>query len=345
MAEQIKVRLWHAHGPEAECEWPVGLPRTFDEMFREFGDFIAKKVASYNKVQRNFEDLYQEVCCKLIGSDLLNRFVERQARTLPRTMYAREAAAIMGVSFDTFQGILCWKHHNGMDDDENMGPGLDFGTVDGKSMFDDHAVFNTSDIRDLDEVTENLSSLDHVRVPRSITWPLQALGFRAYLTQAIHNHFANWCRTRSRKYRDLLLPSTAVLSRTETGYTHVGQNFESADWESRLVAMALNDEDMLSVIESVEQEFGAAGIDPAMITETEQYTDEQGQTRSRPTAEARRGLELLEYVADGRSAYLEESTPSEGCHELTTFGNGKTIREALKSQQRTEARNRVRHTA
>lgn len=343
MTELVDVRLWSDQGPSCVCEWPVGLPRNFDELFRTYGDFIAKKVASYNKVPRNMEDLYQEICCKLIGSDLLNKFVDRAARTLPDTFYAHEAAALMGLSFDEFQVALYYQGCMGLSKKPCEGE-MTLDDETGRAILDPRALFAAGDIQALDEAYPDTEERPRP-LQRQIVWPLQALGFKAYLTQAIHNHFANWCRTRSRKYKDILLPGTAVVTSTDTGYTHVGHNFEGTDWESRLVAMALNDEDLLSIVETVRSEFEAAGLDLHTVAEMETYEDEHGRTRQRPTARAVQGLELLDFVAEGRTQHPEPLRRPKAAHEITNFGDGKTIREGVKAQQRAEMRAKLRMSA
>lgn len=345
-SELVDVRLWHENGPVCKCAWPVGLPRNFDELHRDFGIFIEKKITSYNKVQRNFEDLHQEIWCKIIGSDLLNKFVSRTARSLPNVFFAHEAAALMGLTFNEFQIALYHKSH----------VHLDFMPRDGKMVLDHNrgyavvdpkATFDSGDIQALDEIYPDKARSQ----PRMIAWPLQSMGFKAYLTQAIHNHFANWCRTRKRKYQDILLPGTATLQTTDTGYAHVGQNFEATDWESRLVSMAMTDEDMLTVVEAVELEFAAAGMDVRTVTETETYVGADDKVHERPTPAAARSLELLDALAEGRVAHpTPQRKPKahratgfrQARHEATNFGDGKTIREVVRVQQRSEIRARVR---
>ncbi len=155
-----------------------------------------------------------------------------------------------------------------------------------------------ADIKDLDGALPLKRPFD-----KKCPW-VSPLGFKAYLTQAIHNTFANWCRTHKRKFRDLTFGGAQVFTPTASGdYIQSGFNEDSFDWESRLVAVALNDEDLLSVVESVEQECAEEDI---------ALRDETGALSSR-------GREILDYIADGR-----------------------TVQEAIAAQQRAENRLRVR---
>jgi len=78
-------------------EWPEGLPRNFDELATEYGDYIAKQVERYNKVDRNFEDLFQAIWLKLMESNLLEKFAKKARATLPPTMTTVEASAYLGI--------------------------------------------------------------------------------------------------------------------------------------------------------------------------------------------------------------------------------------------------------
>ena len=277
MREQLAKSLQNQQNQVVGFDWPETVPRNYDELFRNYKDFIEKKVKSYNKVDRNLEDLLQEIYLKLIHSDILTKFVNRSADTLPESIPAEEAIQWLGMSWTQFHTAL-----------RRAGR---FIPKKGK-LFSKKAVFYSADIEQLDEAAKLVKR----HFPRRLVH-VQGLGFKAYLTQAIHNHFANFCRTRARKYKDLLLPSTAILTPTTSGYAHVGHNLEAFDWESRLVAMAINDEDLLSVVETVDREFAANDIDPS----------------------SDRGVELLDYMADGR-----------------------TLREAIQTQERAEIRAKAR---
>ncbi len=271
----------------AEHRWPEGVPRDFNQFFRDYGTFIDKQVMKYNKVTRNFEDLAQEIRMRLVASDLLNKFVKRAAKTMPETLEAKDCVAFLGLDWATFHGALAHQ-------DE---AGLYVRPVDG-DLFAKDAVFFTADIKDLDGALPLKRPFD-----KKCPW-VSPLGFKAYLTQAIHNTFANWCRTHKRKFRDLTFGGAQVFTPTASGdYIQSGFNEDSFDWESRLVAVALNDEDLLSVVESVEQECAEEDI---------ALRDETGALSSR-------GREILDYIADGR-----------------------TVQEAIAAQQRAENRLRVR---
>lgn len=354
MNELVSGRLWDEEGPVCVCEWPQGLPRTFDDLVRDqdYAVFVAKKVERYNQVKRNFEDLLQEIWLKLIQSDLLNKFVLRSMRTPPDVIHASEAAEAMGISFEDFGGALFYRAEAKLNFEPAEGPPLNMDPSTWKvtPFLRPDTLFKTSDIQALDRAYPNFHNRPQ---PRRITWPLIALGFRAYLTQAIHNHFANFCRTKKRKDRDLVLDQTAILLPNDTGrYMHVGHSFEATEWESRLVAIQMADDDMLTVVESLTQECEAAGIDIQVMSEvetyTETYTDGAGKeckrVRQRPTARALQVIELVDSFGEGRVTHPEplRRPTAEFETNKTNFGDGRTMREALKVQQRAESRARTR---
>ena len=115
------------------------------------------------------------------------------------------------------------------------------------------------------------------------------MGFTAYLTQAIHNHFANFCRTRSRKYRDTLLSGQAVLKHLGGGaYALTGQDPEGSDWMAGLSALDVSDDDVLALVNEVEEEFEFQGV---------ALRDENG-------AVSERGGAVLDRVAAGQDLEL-----------------------------------------
>ena len=277
----------------AENTWPEGVPRDFTEFFRDHGKFIEKQILKHNKITRNFEDLYQDICMRLIASDLLNKFVHRAGRTLPETLEAKDCATYLGLDLHRFHTILRYLSQPRI----QAKVGLSIKPLEG-DLLDEKAVFFTSDIKDIDGFLPIARPF-----PKRCPW-VSPLGFTAYLTRAIHNHFANWCRTRSRKYRDLCLPGTQMLTRTASGeYVQTGNGEGIVDWESRLVANALNDDDLFTVVESIEQECAKEDVE---------LRDEKGAISSR-------GIEILDLMTDGR-----------------------TVAEAIQIQRRSEHRTRGR---
>lgn len=311
-----------------DYEWPEGVPENYDELFRDYGDFVAKRVERYNKVDRNFEDLLQDIWARLIASQVLEKYVERASQTLPPTLMAREACAYLGLTFEAFVKIQQHKR---------VPSWLPTPTpINGVDPSSDQAVYRQSEILDLDEHLDDLKFAKRTE-ERTMVF-VGAQGFRAYLTQAIHNHFANWCRTRSRKYKDVLLAQNAVVVPTgiEGTFAHVGHNEEGAAWEQALVSASLDAEELSQCHEFIGGQLAASKVDPkpgakpietlkslaaranidmTKVDDWEEYVDDEGKRRMRPTEEARQALEVLDYISQGY-----------------------TIREAVKTQQRAETR-------
>lgn len=87
-------------------EWPEGLPRNYDELAEQYGGYIAQQVARYNKVDRNFEDLFQSIWLKLIECDVLRKFAIRASTTLPSTMTATEVCAYLGITESAWGNVM-----------------------------------------------------------------------------------------------------------------------------------------------------------------------------------------------------------------------------------------------
>jgi len=286
-------------------DWPEDVPRSYDDMVLDYGEYVAKAVTRYNKVDRNLRDLLQEVWSKLIGSRLLEKFVEGAARRLPASMTTDEACLFLGISFRQWSKALRSK------------PWL-LEPLEGKrtSMA---AIFDTREIIDLDHGTG--ISVWRVRPVTRMRPKITARGFKSYLTRAIHNHFANWCRTRSRKYKEQLLSPTSALARQTSGCCRQVAHLEdlTGGWESNIAAaMTVDEEDLLDLVGVIRK----ARID---LGTTE-------------------GAAVLDYlVQQGKSC---DDGPQRNVEVLGLLGQGLTLREAAKRvQQRVRTRVRVATTA
>lgn len=186
--------------------WPEGLPRDNNELFRQYHKVVFNYIRNLNKVERNLEDIAQEIWKKLLESRVLDKFVESSRRRLPPTMIANDAAAYLGVSWSQWQNAM-WtgarqegmrKKANGRLQKRNRVwmPAPMEGTI-----YSRKAVFLTEDI-----VALGNGNFFKKRKPESerVQPPgvLSAKGFKSYLMRAVHNHFANWCRTKSRRHKE-----------------------------------------------------------------------------------------------------------------------------------------------
>ncbi len=285
--------------------WPKGVPCDYDAMVQEYGTYVTKTVTRYNKVDRNLKDLLQDVWAKLVGSRLLEKFVEGAARRLPSTMTALEACEFLGVSFPQWCGTLQRK------------PWLLL-PLEG-SRFSKTAIFDTREIIDIDHGAAR-SLWGNRPVPR-MRPEITSRGFKTYLSQTIHNHFANWCRTRSRKYKEQLLAPTSVLARQTDGCCRQTSSIEdlAGGWEANIAAaMTIDEESLLDLVDVIK--------------------------RARIDLGTSAGVEVLDFlIAQGKSC---EDGPRRNVEILSLLGQGMTLHEAAKRvQMRARARIRVTATA
>ena len=283
-----------------EWEWPKGVPRDYDELVRDYGDFVARCVARYNKVDRNFKDLLQEVWSKLLGSRVLEKFVESGARRMPVMMSATEACDLLGLEW------LQWK--KAMQSKKWL-PGPVDGTRCSRT-----ALFATADLVDIDEAMRHVS-----RPKRRVRPPFSARGFKAYVQRAVHNHFANWCRTRSRRYKEQLLSPQAVLGQQSDGcFRQKAEIEDMSSWENSIAeAMTLDEEDVVDLLGKLRK----ANLDLS----------------------SDKGAEVLDYLVQQGKACADG--PRRNVEVLELIGKGYSLTEAIKRmQQKVRFRERMKVT-
>lgn len=176
------------------------IPVTYDELIRDYGPFIVSELKKRNKLVTNFEDVYQDICLKLIEARVIQTFHDRD-QVPPETLTGQEAADFLGVRFHAFATRLVGYHHG----HNRPGKGLvrektpmplpltgKMGSVD--------ATYRVSDIVDMLDLKWRHQGL--VRSLQTLTAEPTPYQFLNYLGVAIRNHFNNWCRTRRRRWQD-----------------------------------------------------------------------------------------------------------------------------------------------
>jgi len=269
-------------------EKPLDVPEDYKALYEQYGTFVAAKVRNYNRVEGNFEDLVQDVWTKLMAADVLNKFHTSGSVKLPMTMTTVEALSFLGITEGVWKGTLFRFPHC-------------IDPIAGKK-FGRTAVFWTVDILDLDlDYLGDKTRSERVR-PR-----MTAKGFKAYLEQAVHNAFANFCRTRNRKHRDHPIAHTTGLVPTSAGEYRRSADLENQTcWEDSITeAMTLDREDIIDLARQIQK----ANID---------LGSEQG-------AEV---LDLL--VKQGKSC---NDGPQRNIDTLTLIGQGYSLTEAVKKAQ------------
>lgn len=295
-------------------EWPEGVPETYDELAREYGTFVADRVGRYNKVNRNLDDLIQYIWMQLIAGKVLEKYVDRARSTLPPTLTAVEVAKYLGLTIEVFLDAQA-RYHKKKGSRRKAPPWMPTPLEDGDPL-SEQSVYLAQDVEALNEMMDQPRNNVGKRTAEQVMPFVGAHGFRAYLTQAIHNHYANWCRTRSRKWKDVLLSPNSIIGETSPGvFKHRGYSEDGTSWESALVSASMDAETTVQCREFVDRSLAGTGhgdslgviaarsnIDMSRVDDWEEYVDDEGYRRQRPTAEAKRCLMVLDYVAEGYTA-------------------------------------------
>jgi DNA-directed RNA polymerase specialized sigma24 family protein len=290
---------------EITYEWPESVPQDYEELLAMHGRFIAQQVQNHNKVHRNFEDLFQEVWMRLKANQVLENFVAGATFRLPAKMHVIDVCAYFGIKFSTWRQhqSLWMKYEKTIAADGVMDgnpPSLYMPSpIEGKRCSDE-VFYNGADILLIQDTLTELEARGMKKRPfkpvrERIHPPITAHGFKAYLARAIHNIFANFCRTVDRKCKEQLMPPEVSMARHTDGTYHVRHVEHRSDsapsWESSLTAaMEVDDEELVDMAATIRK----AGVDVTttagrQIAETANALHRQ----NRPTDEKLRVLDLV----------------------------------------------------
>jgi hypothetical protein len=181
------------------------VPASNHELVLYYGDHVKRILMRYNRVATNFEDLNQHIWLELLKTNILKKYADSGKSEMPKQMTAKEACEFLGVTWGQWRTMMWYGQPNA----EKSHPThfrRHHGAITPKpvegSWCSKKAVFWTDDIirlHDLDYFTKR--SKWEVSPPTTRT----RSKFKSYLTTAVHNFFANWCRTRFRKYKEMYL--------------------------------------------------------------------------------------------------------------------------------------------
>lgn len=168
----------------------TSVPRNNEELVKHYGRFVAEKVGHLNKTKANFADILQSVWVRLLEADIVTKFHARYAEGRPSALNTEEVCLHLAISVDSWTeaqaayragvGAIQWMPTPVAGDPTSL-----------------DALWATDDV----ERYEATAAQHHEKVGESeglIPRPTDAQ-FRTYLHQCLHNAFANWCRTHSRR--------------------------------------------------------------------------------------------------------------------------------------------------
>jgi hypothetical protein len=202
----------------AEPTWPRDLPRTYEAVMQMYGSYVYHQVRHVSRIKTvtELEEVNQIVWLKLIEADVLNKFAQTAMSKVASSMTFVEALAYLGVTADEFVAAskqATWKVE----------------PLSGEPLEPDAIYFRG----DLDTM-EMMGYFPEQRGPRRKPEPC-AKGFKSYLGRAVHNHFVNLLRTRSRRHKERGMDSRIVLTGDTAGiYNRVAVLEEASSWEDNL---------------------------------------------------------------------------------------------------------------
>lgn len=171
------------------------IPSNNNEMVKVFRQFVGFIVRKYNRVDTNYDDLLQHVWQKLIEVDIISKY--NASGNFPMEISGETAAELCLVTFAQFK-VAIWRgmrNNLGRDPHSWMPEPIKGGWSSKKAIYSREAIemLHASGYFEKKHKTEYIC-------PRS------RCKFKPYLAKSIHNIWSNWCRTRSRKYREQYRP-------------------------------------------------------------------------------------------------------------------------------------------
>jgi hypothetical protein len=199
------------------------VPSSYPELQRLYGSHIKKLLQRSNQVESNFEDLHSYVWVKILEARLLERFEAHLQKQTPKVLTAIGACDLLGVSW--FQWVQAAKaYHTGkcrvwMPTPVNIADfrirGVDWLTAkDACFAYEDVIALTWGEIIKgklrypfkvwgLDVKDGGIYGMSRPEGNAKIPEPRATQSqFKNYLTTAVLNHYANFCRTLKRRHKE-----------------------------------------------------------------------------------------------------------------------------------------------
>lgn len=203
--------------------WPDGLPRDNTELHTQFGAFVTMLVRRYNKVDRDPRDLLNQIWLRLIEADVLAKYVDALSTDMPPTMTTEQMRLFLGITDAQLRAYI-WRASKGHpltkgSDVKRYLPEPVSGTVYSQS-----AVWRTEDVVKLAQFADEHGCFRHQGQITVAQPKFTKKHFMGYLQRCIHHTFCNYCRTKTRKYREHLGEDLKVGNQSDN----------PSSWEERL---------------------------------------------------------------------------------------------------------------
>lgn len=169
------------------------IPANNEELSRVYGDYILNQVKHLNRRAENTLDIVQSVWLRLLESDVIGKFHARNQKSRPDALTTEEVCQHLGISVDSWT-VAQARYQTG----DRTIPWMPTPVAGEPDSLD--ALWATEEIEQYEQTVfehhEKVSDSENL-IPRATE-----AKFRTYLQWAIHNAFANWCRTHHRRHKE-----------------------------------------------------------------------------------------------------------------------------------------------
>lgn len=228
--------------------YPEGMPQNMDELARDYGKFIEKRAFNYTKIKRNGADLLQHIWVRLCEVGVLDKFVTRFTTVhlhdhWNEILSSVDMCELLGVHPESYK--LWVDREVPTRDDLKWWPSPVELVTTSNGLFSRKSKYLLSDVITLAECRPfkhyEASALPWVK-------PSQVKSkFVGYLCQAIHNHYANFCRDHARHFTKEYVISPDSMVR-DGDYFRRRDAEDGPSWEDLLPAEgAVGPEDILHI--------------------------------------------------------------------------------------------------
>lgn len=194
------------------------IPENYAELFRLYGSFIAAEIRRANTLAVNFEDALQEVSMRLVAAQVIEKFQSASQAYTPTTMTGQEACTFLGISWSQWKARQ-WAFRKGYKVNGERRKGkwmpdpISGGATSRKGVFSFDDILRLSD-------DEGMAWRHRgpIMMPTKPVEP-KPWQFTNYLARAVANHFKNFCRQMSRRWKDR--PGDAVPTPAHRGGTNL----------------------------------------------------------------------------------------------------------------------------
>ena len=176
----------------------AGIPGNNAELVAQYGAWVADRVSALNSRSENGPDILQSVWERLIRANVVEKFHARYRRSAPWGLTTAEVALQLGIGLEDW--LSAQSRYLAGDLTIPWMPSPMEGTA--TSLV---AIWSVEDVT---RYAEMVGQYHVIRLPSDRLIPVPTVEqWRTYLHRAIHNAWANWCRTRSRRHKERVMDS------------------------------------------------------------------------------------------------------------------------------------------